>query len=279
MKKLALLLCLILLLPCVASASGLPSINGGLPSINPATGDPGVLPDPADLLGEGTVFAEDYPYAGFTCTVYLYKMPVSTTAFLTEYQSLAKANGYTAEIATVDGFKALSMTYEGKKALLFPEYSGSVMLMVENGIVFGEPLPEGNYVQFTRNGRKINAVRSISCKKEYVHDWMYYIQCWFDESPIDYFVLKFPDYAQAGDEFFINNKKSMNSLYLYTDDNLLIYYNSTDGFKNSEDYFKIKITKVEKTAGSVMIEGTFEGHFNRGELLYEDGSFRVTCDR
>lgn len=279
MKKLALLLCIILLLPCVASASGLPSISGGLPVIDPATGDPGVLPDPADLLGEGTVFAEDYPYAGFTCTVYLYKSPMNTNAFLTEYQSLAKANAFTVEITTVDGFKALSMTYEGKKALLFPEYSGSVMLMVENGMVFGEPLPEGDYVQFTRNGRKINIVSSVTCKKEYVHDWMYYIQAWFEESPIDYFVLKFPDYAQAGDEFYINNKKSMNSLYLYTDDDLLIYYRSTDGFKNSEDYFKIKITKVEKTGGSVMIEGTFEGRFNRGELLYEDGSFRVKCDR
>ena len=264
----------------MASASGLPSIGGGLPNINGGTtGDPGVLPDPAELLGEGTIFAEDYDYAGFTSTVYLYKIPADVNSFLASYQSLAAANGFAAEQVTADGFMALSLTYEGKRALLFPEYSGSAMLMVENGMVFGEPLPEGNYVQFTRNGRKINIVSSISCKKEFVHDWMYYIQCWFDESPIDYFVLKFPDYAQAGDEFHINKKKSMNSLYLYTDDDLLIYYNSTNGFKNSEDFFNIKITKVEKTGGSVLIEGTFEGRFNRGELLYEDGSFRVECDR
>ena len=285
MKKLALFLCLALVLPCVASAGGLPSIGGGLPNIAPApAGDAGVLPDPADLLGEGTVFAEDYPYAGILCTVYLYKIPGNVNGFLGEYQALAQANGFAVESTQVEGFQALSMTYGGKKALLFPEYSGSTMLMVENGMIFGEPLPEGNYVQFTRNGRKISPVSSISCKKEWVHDAMYYIQCWFDESPIDLFDLKFPDYVQTGDEFLVKKGQLMNSIYLYTDtDGLLISYDSSSspnyGFKNSDDFFRIKITKVEKTSGSILIEGTFEGSFNRGEVVYEDGSFRVTCDR
>lgn len=284
MKKLALLLCLILL-PCAASAGGLPVIGGGLPNITPTvTGDAGVLPDPADFLGEGTVFAQDYLYSGFTFTVYLYKIPGNVSAFLTEYRTLAQANGFAVENTQTEGFDVLSLTYGGKKALLFPEYSGSTMLMVENGMVFGEPLPEGNYVQFTRNGRKVSPVRRLSCKKEWVHDAMYYIQCWFDESSVDMLTLKFPDYVQTGDEFLVKKGQLMNSIYLYTDtDGLLISYNSSSspnyGFKNSDDYFRIKITKVEKTSGSTLIEGTFEGSFNRGEVVYEDGSFRVECDR
>ena len=285
MKKLALLLCL-MLLPCVAFAGGLPDIGGGLPTITTTdTGDAGILPDPADLLGEGTLFAQDYAYAGFTSTVYLYKLPANAEAFLTEYQSLATANGFAVENTTADGFAALSLTHSGKKALLFPEYSGSVMLMVENGMVFGEPLPEGNYVQFTRNGRKITSTQEPSCYKKTRSigtSHMCAISTYFSEEPITGFSLAFPDHAQTGDEFRVTKGNLMDGLYFYTtEEGHLIFYNVAEdtNLLSSEDFFVVRITKMEKDADTAYIEGTFEGSFNRGELLYEDGSFRVECNR
>lgn len=287
MKKFALLLCL-MLLPCVAFAGGLPDIGGGLPVITTTeTGDAGVLPDPADLLGEGTLFAEDYAYAGFTSTVYLYKLPANAEAFLTEYQALATTNGFAVENTTADGFAALSLTHGGKKALLFPEYSGAVMLMVENGMVFGEPLPEGNYVQFTRNGRKITSTQTQkpSCYKETRSigtSHMFKIKAIFEEEPITRLELAFPDHAQTGDEFRVTKGNLMDGLYFYTtEEGSLIFYNVAEdaNLLSSEDFFVVKITKMEKTTDKAYIEGTFEGSFNRGELLYEDGSFRVECDR
>lgn len=285
MKKLALLLCL-MLLPCVAFAGGLPDIGGGLPTITTTdTGDAGVLPDPADLLGEGTLFAEDYAYAGFTSTVYLYKLPADAASFLTEYQSLAATNGFAVENTTADGYAALSLTHGGKKALLFPEYSGSVMLMVENGMVFGEPLPEGNYVQFTRNGRKIVTDSEPSCHKKTRSigtSHMFAISTYFQEEPITGFELAFPDHAQTGDEFRVTKGNLMDGLYFRTtEEGSLIFYNVAEdaNLLSSEDFFVVKITKMEKTTDTAYIEGTFEGSFNRGELLYEDGSFRVECDR
>lgn len=286
MKKLAILLCL-MLLPCGAFAGGLPDIGGGLPTITTTTTarDAGVLPDPADLLGEGTLFAQDYAYAGFTSTVYLYKLPANAEAFLTEYQALATTNGFAIEDTTADGFAALSLTHGGKKALLFPEYSGAVMLMVENGMIFGEPLPEGNYVQFTRNDRKITSTQEPSCHKEtrpIGTSRMFEINAYFKEEPVSGFNLAFPDHAQTGDEFRVTKGNLMDGLYFRTtEDGYLLYHNvaADANLLSSEDFFVVKITKMEKTTDTAYIEGTFEGSFNRGELLYEDGSFRVECNR
>lgn len=285
MKKIALLLCIILLLPCVAFAGGLPDIGGTLPNLNPTpTGDPGVLPDPAELLGgEGTVFAEDYTFsADMICTVYLYQMPGDVSAFLTEYQRLAETNGFAVSDTQVQGFDALSLTYDGKKALLLPEYSGSAMLMVENGMVFGEPLPQGCYIQFTRNGRKITSTSDPDCKKDSYSfgSWprMIKIDYYFEEEPITLFTVGFPASAQTGDEFRATKSKQTTGMYFYTAEEGLLYY-LEDDLDSSADYFVVKITKMEKTADTMFIEGTFEASFRKGALLYEDGSFRVECDR
>lgn len=289
MKKLFVwLLCAAMLVSC-AGAEGLSGLSGigGLPKIDAAADiNAGVLPDPANLLGtEGTLYAEDYLFAaGYVCSVYLYQ-PGGTADFLAEYQAQAEANGYTVTGTEVEGYAALALTYGEQKALLLPEYDGYIMLLVENGMVFGEPLPEGNYLQFTRNGRKITSAGAPECEKgrrSTGTSTYYEISYYFTEEPITLFKLEFPDYAQTGDEFHVTKSSLIDGLYFYTaQESHLVFYNSgyDHQMTSSSDFFTVKITKLEKTSDRVYIEGTFEGSFNAGDTLYEDGSFRAEMVR
>lgn len=278
-KLLCVLICAVMLMCSSALAAGLPQISGGtLPAIN-GGGTTGVLPDPADLLGrEGEIFERNYEYGvGYTCTVYLYPQPADTSAFLTAYQQSAEANGFKVDFGQSSGEEAMQLTCGGKTALLFPNYSGTTMLMVENGMTFGEALPEGCYAQVTRNGRKM-ATNDPGCNKSsYPFDAYEMVFC-FDEAPISYMNLDFPDYAQEGDYFHLTRDDLEDGLIFYTEEEeFLIYrdYEYDNRLESLADYFTLEITKMEKTNTHVYIEGTFEGSFDAGEILYEDGSFRV----
>lgn len=286
MKKLfVLLLCLALALPgaCAEGLGGLSGI-GGLPTITaPTSKDAGVLPDPEALLGEkGTLYAEDYLFsASYTCSVYLYSPSSDMASFLAAYRTQAEANSFTVEDTEVEGYRALSLSYDGKKALLLPEYSGYIMLMVENGMVFGEPLPEGNYIQFTRNGRKITSTGAPSCEKNRRStgsSTSYEINYYFTDEPITLFEFSFPTYAQTGDVFHVTKNSLLDGVTFYTQqESFLVCYNLSAAHQltSSTDFLTIKITKLEKTSSRIYIEGTFEGSFNAGSTTYEDGSFRV----
>lgn len=126
---LCVLLCLQLGMPCFASASGLEGLKGGLPDIGAFddgadSGDPGVLPDPAELLGdgaEGTLYAEDYDFdTDFICSVYTYD--VADDAFLDDYVARAEANGFTASETTVEGYDAYQYKFEYFDAEQEPSY-------------------------------------------------------------------------------------------------------------------------------------------------------------
>lgn len=290
-KYLALLICLMMLANGSALAGGLPTLSGGgLPVIQPAdTGHAGVLPDPADVLGyEGTLFAEDYAYAAnYICTVYTYPLPANSNAFLTDYQAKATANGFTAESAQVDGFAALKLIYGNQYALLFPEYSGVIMLMVPNGMVFGEPLPEGNYITFTRNGRVISTGPNadVTLKKDhgmFGQDETFKIACNYQEQPISYFSLSLPAYIQEGDTYQLTKDRLEKLLCLYTDtDKYLVFWDDDfgDQLETSQDFFNLKVTRMIKESDYVLIEGTFEGVFDKGRTTIEDGSFRADMYR
>lgn len=291
MKKLLLLLLCLTMLSGTAMAGGLPNLSGGtLPLLNPAQqGDAGVLPDPAEVLGaEGTVFAEDYAYtATYLCTVYTYPPCADSAAFVSAYQALAAANGFAAENTQVDGFQALKLSYGGQYALLFPEYSSAVMLMVPNGMVFGEPLPEGNYVSFTRNGRTIstgpNAKVSLhKGKGMYGMGDTFEIVCYFEEQPVGHFVLNLPSYAIEGDSFYCTQNALEELVQFYTDtDEYMVFWDDSygDDLEGSKDFFSLKITRMIKEEDYVLIEGAFEGTFGNGELVYEKGSFRADMHR
>jgi len=290
-KLLPLLMCIVLIASCAAQAAGLPAISGGkLPQINAAqAGDAGVLPDPAKLLeSKGEIFAKDYAYGvGYTCTVYTYELPANNTAFTTAYQIRAKANGFTVESTNIEGFAALKLSYGDKYALLFPDYSGVVMLMVENGMIFGEPMPDGNYIQFTRNGRTItsNDPSKVTMKKGTGYFNMgeaFEIDYYFHEEPVTLFSLKIPASSIEGDIYQVDKNNTAKCLALYTsEDEFLVFYENDydDKMVTSQDYFTLEITKMTKNESYVQVEGVFEGCFNGGKTTYENGSFRAEMYR
>ena len=289
MKRMMLvMLALVLCLPLQALASGLPNLGGsGLPQINVEAAPTGVLPDPADLGGErGETFATDYKYtADFICTVYTY--PRMDAAFVDKYTAAAVEAGYALEETELEGFQVRRFTFDGKSVLLFPDYSGVTMLMVQNGIAFGEPLPEGDYIAFTRNGRPIATPEGarISMSKGTGFFGMgetFKVEYYFREEPVTLFTLAFPAYAREGDEFKVSAKQTIKCLSLYTsEDEFMVHHedNHGDEMEGSADYYNLKITKLVKTDSLVQVEGTFEGVFNNGSLTYEDGSFRAEMAR
>ena len=96
----------------------------------------GVLPDPAELLGkEGTLYAEDYEFAeDYVCSAYFYE--TADDDFFNDYLGLAEDSGFDLYRTTVDDCDAFLMQYGGRDALLFPDFEGSMLLLVENGMEF-----------------------------------------------------------------------------------------------------------------------------------------------
>ena len=266
-------------------------IGGGLSGLRSEqeqeTGDPGVVVDPAELLGtEGTVLREDYQFsANYICTAYVYDIPADVDGFVSAYTQRMEDNGFTAEQTPVDDADGWSYTWtDGTYALLVPDFDGSVLLLVQDGMTFGEPLPEGYYLRVTRNGRALEATWSseeASCeeaKRLTGSSYLFIINCHFSRAEITYFSLEFPNYAQAGDEFYVTRNELMDGVSLYTaQEGFLVEYDLSIAhqMESDEDHLRIKINAMYEADGGTVIEGEFDGSFNRGETVYADGSFRV----
>lgn len=270
------LLCLLLGAPCIASAEGLDGLSGGLPNISaPVSGDPGVLPDPADLLGEkGTLFAVDYNFsASFTCSVYTY--PLADESFFNGYLEQAKANGFTVSNTTVEGYTAYRLEYEDLAALLLPDYDGVMMLLAQNGIVFGEPLPE-YYLRMVYNGREILTGKLEFMRSDGAHQYKFE---YFDpnQSP-DHFVMRFPKSMRTGDDITWTPDSPPDYLYLYSGDALLMHYLSFTGsgeWGGSNDFFRLKIVSKEETPQGLIIEAQFSAVLDYASITIENGAFRI----
>ena len=282
-KCLILTLIVALLLPWAAQAAGLPQLGGsGLPQLDVAEAPSGVLPDPAELLKvEGKLFDADYNYGGMACAVYTYDTVAEEV--VSPYKREAMAAGYEAQLVDLEGYKVLQLTFEGKKALYFPNYGGVTMLMVQKGLAFGEPAMEGCYLTFIRNGRKITTGPKASIGVSegdglFGMGKTYEIMYDFKHEPITHFSLAFPDWVATGDEFKMTANKLEKCVHLYTaQDEYLVFYEDDygDAMETSRDFFNLKITQVTKDNGRIQIEGTFEGAFNNGETTFEKGEFRV----
>ena len=288
MKKFTAFLLALCLLPAFALASGLPDLGGsGLPVIHVAEAPTGALPDPVDLGGDkGEVFGTDYKYtADFICTVYTY--PKMSQSFLEAYSAAAEKAGFTAEKTQVEGNEAIRYTFDGKAALLFPDYSGVTMLMVQNGVTFGQPLPQGNYIAFTRNGRRIVSPEGARIQMAggsglFRMGKTFEINYHFVEEPVTLFTLSMPSHAIEGDVFKVNANSTLKELRMTTmEDGYLVFFEDTEGdeMTGSKDHFTLKITKMVKTESLVQVEGTFEGVFKNDSLRYENGSFRAEWHR
>ncbi|MCC8046073.1 MAG: hypothetical protein LIP12_11325 [Clostridiales bacterium] len=271
--------------------SGLESSEGGLSGLTEEENEnDSVVPDPEEILGEEAVsIQEDYAYSNsYICTAYMYAQPDDLIAFTESYLEAAEANGFTAEEETIEGYSAWTLTCtDGSYAIFIPDFDGQVLLLVENGMEFGEKQPEGYYLTMKRNGRELNATwddKETSCtevSRSTGTSKSFEISYYFSRAEITLFELRFPNYAQAGDEFYVTKDSLMDGLYLYTsEEGSLVFYDSSHHhqMENSNDYFCVKITDMYENSDGTVIEGIFEGSFNKGTTTYMDGSFRVLCD-
>lgn len=101
------------------------------------------LPDVGLHLGiEGQCQMEDYAFADdYHCNVWVYARPAQADASLAAWLLQALEQGYTLRKTTVEGQLAYQVAEDGGLyALLFPEFQGAVMLLVQQGMAYG-PTP------------------------------------------------------------------------------------------------------------------------------------------
>ncbi len=270
------LLCFLLCMPCFAWAQGLGGLSDGLPDVTASDeeGDPGVLPDPADLLdSEGTLFADDYNFAtDFICSVYTYDL--ADDDFLADYLDLAEANGFTASETTVEGYDAYRLEYEDLAALLLPDYDGVMMLLVQNGIVFGEPLPE-YYVRMVYNGREV-LTDELDFMRSY-DAYQYKFEYFDTEQSPSHFQMRFPKSMRDGDDITWTPDDPPEYLYVSAGSILMNYqsFTSRGEWGGSDDFFQLKIVTKEDTPEGLIIEGRFSAVLDYASITIENGAFRI----
>lgn len=270
------LLCFLLCMPCFASAQGLGGLGSGLPDVSAAAdGESGVLPDPAELLGcEGTLFAEDYDFAAdFICSVYTYEQ-TADDAVLSAYLDQAAANGFTASETTVEGYAAYRLEYGDLAALLLPDYDGLTMLLVQNGVTFGEPLPE-YYVRMDYNGREV-LTDGLDFMRSY-DAYQYKFEYFDPEQSPSYFEMRFPKSMRAGDDLTWTPDDPPEYLYVYDGSILMNYqaFTRRGEWGGSSDFFQLKIVEKEETPQGLVIEGRFSATLDYASITIENGAFRI----
>lgn len=293
MKRIAaLLMVLAILLPCAGVASGLSGLTGGGLSgllTQEVTGDADVVPDPAELLGKsGSVLQKDYAVtADYICTAYTYPLATDVNAFVAEYAAEAKKNGFTAEQTSMDGFDGWAYTASnGKQAMLFPQFEGVTLLLVENDMQFGKPARTDYYISFKRNGYEIegtwddNEAGATEERRSNGTSTSFEIFSMLKRAPIGNISIGFPNYVREGDVFHATRGNLINGVSFYTDkDGLLVYHDvAVDcAIESGSDYLTIEIGSMEEVKQGIVFEGTFEASFNHGDLMFTDGEFRVLC--
>ena len=287
------LLAIAVLLPSAGFASGLGGLTGGglsgLLEEN-ASGEPGVVPDPAEILGaQGSVLQSDYTFtAGYVCTAYLYPQAENLEAFVSDYTAAAEQNGFTVQPVETEGYTGWQyQAPDGSYALLFPEFEGNVLLLVQNGMQFGEPARSDLYISFPRNGRSIEGTwqdGTIGCeesRRSIGTSTSFEIMYYFSRAPITYFTMAFPNYAQAGDVFHVTRDRLIDGVTMYTaEDGYLVFHDISEEHRmeSDSDYLRIEIESMTETDAGMVIEGTFSASFDRGQMTYTDGEFRVLSD-
>lgn len=306
MKKLfALLMAIMLALPCLAGAEGLGGLGGGdsaggggliglMPTEAPNL-NLGVVPDAADFTATAkTVLQKNYEYVtGLFFTAYTYAMPNDVAAFTEAYTAEAEKNGFTVEQTTVEGYDARQITWtDGTYALLVPNFGGQVLLLVQNGMTFGKPKPTGYYIEFEYNGESMQQSYS-SYTQGSIYEYNYTSSpdqfhfsaaaSAFDASyPIDYFSIDFPTSVKAGttysprsksDYFDLTVARNKNYTWLLTDNSI------PNEIKESDDYFTFTVISVETITDRIEIEAEFEGRFRYGAITITNGHFYLAFRR
>ncbi len=277
---------LILALPACASASGLGGLGelgGGLSNLldtSPAEKD--VVPDPESLLGKGSVLQRDYLFsAGYTCTAYTYPLPENAESFIASYTKQGQTNGLAVETTAVEGYDALKLTDSTNKyALLVMNFNGSTLLLVQNGMTFGQAKPEGYYAEVTRNGRLMSTIgngNGLEGKETTSFGPHFEIYSSFVRSEITFFLIGIPNYAKEGDDFYVTRGNLIENLSFYTEQEGFLVDGDYEknALESSTDYFHVYISSMTVTGDGLVIEGEFDGSFYRGKTTYTDGFFRA----
>lgn len=96
-----------------------------------------VLPDAGKLLNVRLQQEmKDYVFSSnYICDVWVYPRDVRTDERMADWIMAALESGYTVSVATVQGQSAYRLEdANGLYALMFPQYQGAVMLMVQQGM-------------------------------------------------------------------------------------------------------------------------------------------------
>lgn len=278
MKRLMALLLACLLLPSFAAAGGL----AGLQEKQPLT-----LPDPAAVLNvEGSLLQADYAFSSdYLCDAYVYEYAQTDVQ---AYLTAAEKAGFENRAVLIDGQNGYELTANDQTAMLVPDFSGKLLLLVEKGMAFGQPVVTGTlpslpeeeeeeYVHFTYNDRTYRCTSPMYTNgREVLHN-AYSINLTPHSCPIDSINFTIPDYAAAGDSFVAARSLSVTGLEFYVceDSDYGKYYVSdmgaahSLGFANSDDYYILKIKSLEQDGAVTVIAGTIQARFLNNLISYE----------
>ena len=285
MKKLfSLLICIALL--CAAAAaeglSGLADNSQGLSGLADLMVQP--LPDPSDMLGtSGTLIRENYQFSeDFLCNAYAYARPGTEDAvdiFLSAYAQQAAQCGYTVSETTVEGVDAYRMDHpsSGAYALLLPNFNGQILLLVEEGMEFGNTSPTEStpvsevadapeataapkaetqndaYCEFTIDGVQVSLEAKTNLKLRSMTSHVYteskdkpfLIIFHGSKETISLFRIEIPNYVQAGSVLRSDYSKHTRLFVLSMNGELLSYTPPYESLWVQEDGYKDAILGSE----------------------------------
>lgn len=278
---LALLLCLSIAPALAAGLSGLG--GGGLDGLIPVKDEP--LPDPSEALGElGELLMADYAFAeDYICDAYVYDRPGSVNNFVDKYAQLCRDAGYSIAETTVDGEAGYSIQNgSGPYALLVTDFDGQMLLLVQKGMDFTPEKPT-NYATCLYNGRECELTVSSTDTWAFVN--AYSIMFRAERAPFKYFTLYFPQHARSGDEFYVDKDSFIKGFEVSLENSTWLvssqqkYYGGRDDeIEGSKDFGRLKITTLKDTEDGLLVEGCFDGSFNKGDLTIEDFVFSAILD-
>ncbi|MBR3763906.1 MAG: hypothetical protein IKK57_05055 [Clostridia bacterium] len=281
MKRfLALILAVLLMAACTtASASGLAGLLGGTTTAQP-------VPDPVKVTGAyGSLLAENYQFsADYLCDAYVYAKPDDVREFVNMYTVSCRQAGYSVTAATIDGAQAYTIQRgDGSYACLFPDYGGQMLLLIQKGMTF-ELQSRTNYATIIYNNLAYELEMWSAEEWLWFDAWNLYFKC--DRGVIKYIQITLPRAAVSGDEYYVSGKDHVEGFSLMLDmEKELLGINAplfgvrSDAIENSRDYAHVVVHTVRDVEGGVLIEGEFNGSFDKGTIIIEDFIFSAIVEK
>ena len=265
---LALVLCLVSACACA----------GGLDGLKPTGGK--ALPDPAEVTGKsGMLYSADYAFADdYLCDAYTYEPAGSTLSFMDDYTVLCRKAGFSVTATLVDGLDGYSIQDgSGLYAMLVPEFGDQMLLLVQKGMNF-ELKKKVNYATCVYNDREYELTLYGTELSNYFK-W-FSITFAVERAPFEHITIYFPEYTRSGDAYYSDKTKKAKGFGVNLDDmNIeLLRPEGLDHINGTMDYASLEIHKLEDVDEGILIEGVFDGCFNKGEMVFRDFVFSAIVE-